>query len=331
MGQFFQATMSLSPGTRFGHDGETAAAETAHTENDVTPLVVALVCLVLATPLAAQEEEPSLGPLLARVTAYVDEFYTQLSGMVAEERYEQRSRTPELSLRGGFPGNSNLHRVLRSDFLLVRPEGEEEYVGFRDVFEVDGQPVRDRQDRLTRLFLEPSASAEWQILEIRDDSARYNIGNVERNINVPTVALLFLRSRYAPQVEFELTADTSPRLGLDRPEGAADLLVVQFEEGEGPTLIRGRGGRDFPAAGRFWIEPETGRVFGSELRLFDTSVDITISVVYGAVDTMGHLVPIEMRERYDIRRSRSRVEGTAMYSHFRRFQVQVDETENTQK
>jgi hypothetical protein len=39
----------------------------------------------------------------------------------------------------------------------------------------------------------------------------------------------------------------------------------------------------------------------------------------------GLLVPVRMREHYDIRSDGSRVEGDASYSRFRQFQVKVDE------
>ena len=45
---------------------------------------------------------------------------------------------------------------LRSDLLLVKTEADEGWVSFRDVYDVDGAPVRDRDDRLKKLFLEPS-------------------------------------------------------------------------------------------------------------------------------------------------------------------------------
>ena len=93
-------------------------------------------------------------------------------------------------------------RELRSDFLLVRPEGEDHYFEFRDVFEVDGRPVRDREERLSRLFLDRSGASSRQIQEITNESARYNIGSVERTLNTPTLALLLLDPRYQPTVTF---------------------------------------------------------------------------------------------------------------------------------
>ena len=100
---------------------------------------------------AGQEvEAPSLASVLAAAGEYVTEFRDRLSGIVAEERYRQRASIPQ-NVRG-FLERQNQRRELRSDFLLVRPEGADQLVEYRDVFEVDGRPVRDRQERLTSLF-----------------------------------------------------------------------------------------------------------------------------------------------------------------------------------
>ena len=45
-----------------------------------------------------------------------------------------------------------------SDVLIVQVPGTAEWVPFRDVFTIDGKPVRDREERLTKLFLEPTES-----------------------------------------------------------------------------------------------------------------------------------------------------------------------------
>jgi hypothetical protein len=90
-------------------------------------------------------------------------------------------------------------------------------------------------------------------------------------------------------------------------------------------MIRTTNGRDLAARGRFWIEPSTGRVFSSELVAEDVAIKGTIDVDYEAEPVIGLLVPALMRERYEIRRDGSRVDGEASYSHFRQFQVKVDE------
>src|SRR3989442_2400796 len=105
---------------------------------------------------------PALSTVLDRVRDYVVRYQKEVSGVVAEERYVQdadKSDRPFVT-----------HRELKSDLLLVRTEGETEaYVQFRDVFEVDGDPVRDRTDRLASLFTAPSPSAKKQAAQIMNE------------------------------------------------------------------------------------------------------------------------------------------------------------------
>ena len=80
-----------------------------------------------------------------------------------------------------------------------------------------------------------------------------------------------------------------------------------------------------PAHGRFWIDPSTGQVTASEMIAEDPLIKGTIDVEYQLEPAVALLVPVAMRERYEIRRDGSRVEGTATYGRFRQFQVKVDE------
>lgn len=288
----------------------------------VAALVVA--CLV---PRSVPAQEAELGTVLARAGTYVTEFRRQLSGVVAEESYSQRARTGVGNAFRGFPQYREQSRSLRSDFLLVRPDGVNRYLEFRDVFEVDGRAVRDRQERLTRLFLDGSASAAQQIGQITIESARYNIGDIERTLNTPTLALLFLRPEYQPRVRFARVTDIDPRLELelDASLDLADTWVIEYHENQENTLISGTDGRDLPAYGRFWIEPATGRVLVTEFIIDDPEVRATIDVRYESDSLIGLFVPIEMREHYQDVRGGSRVDGAATYSKFRQFQVQVEE------
>ena len=291
------------------------------------PWLVAL--LVAASPATGAAQEPSLIDVLVRATDYVSRYSEQLSGTVAEERYDQLSTGPPTRGFGRFSNerSNRYRRTLRSDYLLVQLLGRDRYYGFRDVFEVDGRPVRDRDERLTKLFLNPSASADAQIRGIMSDSSRYNIGDVHRNFNVPTLALLFLRPAYKPRFAFERVTDDDPRLGLDRPDEAANLWVIGYQEDWPTTVIRGRERSNLPAEGRFWVEPASGRVLASELVVENDELAAIITVRYKVDLKLGHLVPAEMRERYENHRQNSRVDGTATYTDFRQFQVQVSESE----
>ena len=285
---------------------------------------------------AAAPPEPALATVLERAGAYVVEFQRQLSGIVAEEHYVQdvRMSTPYTGSRLMSPTLS--HRELISDFLLVRPAGADRWVEFRDVFDVDGRPVRDRDERLSKLFLEPNRSTADQVQKIVAESTRYNIGNMQRTVNVPVLPLVFLDPAQQGRFRFKRTTGGTPLLArLARKdahagppshfEAPADAWVIQYEEVEKLTMIRTTNGRDLPAHGRFWIEPATGRVLMSELVAEDISLRGTIGVSYQSAPLVGLLVPVEMRERYLIRRDGSRIEGVATYSRFRQFQVKVDE------
>ena len=97
-------------------------------------------------PLHAQSSD--VAALRQRVGIAVRRFITDFSNVVTEEDYEQR-----------FAVGSRKRR-LKSDFLLVAYPGRPQFVMvFRDVREVDGKPVGDKQERITKLFLRPFDNA----------------------------------------------------------------------------------------------------------------------------------------------------------------------------
>jgi len=103
--------------------------------------------LALGPGALAQSE---VGAIVDRASAYVDEFQRRFGSMVTEERYEQSVNE---ALAIGARSRPQFERVtLVSDFLLVQVPGEG-WMPFRDVFERNGQKVRDREERLARLFL----------------------------------------------------------------------------------------------------------------------------------------------------------------------------------
>jgi hypothetical protein len=275
----------------------------------------ALIAALIAAPVVAQP--PSLDAILFRAGSYVVEFQRQIAGVVAEEKYVQDVRHPFGS------GARNAHRELKSDLLMVKPVGGDRWLQFRDVFDVDGKPVRDRNERLMQLFLSPSSSSPAQTQRIIDEGTRYNIGDLERTLNTPVFALLVLDPANQRRFRFKPTDHGDPMLVHASPKSGA--VIVEFQEVEKQTMIRTTNNRDMPARGRFWIDPETGRVLASELIAEDPSIKGTIDVEYKVEPSIGLLVPTVMRERYEIRRNRSRIDGEATYSRFRQFQVKVDE------
>ena len=290
-------------------------------------LTVALLLLRATPPVAT--EEPSLEVVLGRAAAYVADFSKKLSGIVAEEFYVQDVRN--ISSRTSIGSStSSQRRELKSDFLLVRPERSDRYVEFRDVFEVDGNKVRDRDERLARLFLQSNPNVD-QVRAIIEESARHNLGTIPRNINTPTLLLYFLQPSQQPRFRFKRANRKTPDLtGFATPQGGqatfrvtTETWVIAFDEKERATIIRTNEGRDFPAAGRIWIDPAAGTVLMTELVMDGPEVKAVIDVSYESDPLLGFRVPIEMRERYTTRNER--IEGVARYSHFRQFQVHTNE------
>jgi hypothetical protein len=183
---------------------------------------------------------------------------------------------------------------------------------------------------LTHLFLEGSPSAHEQIGKILDESSRFNIGDIKRNINTPVFALQILETDNQRRFKFKRSSDHVPaaiRQGTSAPgvfRTAAEIWSIEFEERRGDTLIKTDRLRDLPSRGRFWIDPYTGRVLMTELIAKNRSVSATVDVSYQSEPLVGFLVPVEMRESYTDRRG-GRIEGTAEYGRFRQFHVNVDE------
>jgi VWFA-related protein len=286
-----------------------------------------------AAPVSVEVMTPETEAAVARARRYAAAYETALSGLVAEERYVQRSFTHEkiastasVSIgRAPRPGETkeswewmlDSQREIKSDYLLVRAPGGARWLPFRDVFEVDGKKVREREERLQRLFLQAAPNAADRAAEIMADSARYNIGFVQRNVNLPTLALRFLDPSYDAKTFFRKHGEVVV--------SGSKTWEMAFSERGSPTLVQGPNG-DAPADGVFWIEPKEGRVVRSRIRHQVSGATIEVTVTYRPDEkTPGTWVPAEMREIYE--GGGRRLECVATYSKVRRFQVTVDETE----
>jgi hypothetical protein len=276
--------------------------------------LAAVFVISVANAAAAQTD---VAVIVDRAVAYVERFQKNFGSVVSEERYEQKLR------RAPVPGNTSVQQrggggpqetTLVSDFLLVEVTGEG-WLPFRDVFERDGKAVRDREARLATIFLKGGRNAFEQARAVMDEGARYNIGNINRNINTPTLALAFLTERHRHRFEFK----------LGKRDDADPGVEVEFRETARPTFVATTGGRDLPVRGRFWISEADGTVLRSELDAVDTGVDAHITVTYQKDEGIGLFAPSRMEERYRRPRDPMEVHGVATYSRFRRFQVSTSE------
>ena len=281
---------------------------------------VGVLVAMAVLSLSAQEAEPTLDAVLVKAAAYVTAYQNRLAGIVAEELYRQQVMVTE---RRGNP-QTRQYRQLRSDLLLVKGANEGSWLQFRDVFEVDRKPIRDRDERLYKLFVGASTDAAKQADAIQLESARYNIGPIMRTINMPILALAFFDRANQPRFEFKKGKPGSVKRFAGMAE-ERDVWMIEYKETLTGTAVRGVNDRDIPSHGRVWLDSTTGRFLRTELISEDTDVRALIEVFYRAETGLDLLVPAEMRELYELRRTQARIDGRAEYSRFRQFTVTTSE------
>jgi len=273
-------------------------------------------CLILTVVLAAasvgvvrsQAPPPKLDLVLERLMAYTGAYPEALGRVVAEEHYQQRVRHSTRSADGRFADRLDV-RVTKAELGLAQVGRE--WVGIRDVVEVDGVAVPDAGRRLERALAQ--VDTEDAVRAILRDNARFNVdaSRVGRNINVPTMAVEFLRPRHRWRFSFAKDGEETA------PDGRF-LWRIRFRERQRPTLVRQVNGRDQPLRWLVWVDPATGEVFKTDLSWERGPVG-SIVVTYGRVERIDPLVPLTMSERYADKDGASEIRGEARYANFRQF------------
>jgi hypothetical protein len=255
----------------------------------------AVACAALA-PVRAQE--PSRDLLLQRTAAYVQRFVDDITNVVAEEEFRQELRI-----------SAPKRRTLRSDFLLVRYPGEEKlYLTFRDVMEVDGRPVRDQQDRIAKLFLDPFKDAVRRAGEIQRDGLRYSVPN--GRLADPLAVMAYLQAAYHSTFQFSV--------GRRAPQWGAEVRELQL------TQIVEPGSRQIPIQATAWISEASGRVVRTEMRAGRGPLSKVTTTTFGVDRALQIDVPMEMRDWYPFGQNDD-FQGIAVYRNFRRFQVRAEQ------
>lgn len=265
-----------------------------------------MVCLVLEVAPAAQER-PTSEQLVERAAAYMAEELPRLTNVVAEERQTQRTTSPRRT------------RSLVSDYLIVQLEPGQ-FTAFRDVFEVDGGPVRDRDERLLKLFVEPRDDTFAQAQAIAREGARHNIWDVG-TVNNPYLAMAFVQEAYRSRFRYQ-----SPR--QERDMGRTSGRWFTRSSSRRPSS-RGTPTASCSPAAASGSRASTGRMVRSELRFGAESARMGFSPVEVSVDfaydeELRLNVPAKMEEFYPATRTGD-VRGEATYGRFRRFGVATSE------
>jgi hypothetical protein len=284
--------------------------------------------LLMSLPLAASVAQknaarpPSLRDVLNRAAQYTVDYGYALATVLAQENYSQRLQ---------WPGNKEeaelqRSRQLVSEIAFLRLADSTEWLAFRNALSVDGAPIPDAAGRLDRLFRNPPDSLLAQARLIAGESARYNLGPITREINVPTTALHFVHPRHQAGSRFE-------KDGEEVVDGERAWIVRFRETGRGGLISRADG-RKLAAEGRLWIGPADGRIVRSELLVKNFirapgGSRAEVAVTWQRDEALGLWLPYEMRERYEGgayvggRNSRFLITGAAIYSNYRRFSTSV--------
>ena len=271
-------------------------------------LMVALaldVSVTAAGGVRSPEQDPATAAIVERGGRYVEAYQRDFSAVVSEELQVQTLVRAD--------GRVRQTRELKSDFLLVRT-GPVVTQAFRDVIEVDGKPVRNREDRLRKLFLDTPKTAVEQASAIARESERHNIG-VHRTGNSPLLPLMVLDPRLASGFRFAQAGGS-----------------LTFEEFRTPSFLgtRRNGTRyDLLSRGSFEIEADTGRVLAAEITAIGPapSYAASLAVRYAEDPKLKLMVPVDVREGYwfPARPKDDRLEVVCTYTNFRRFQVTYGE------
>jgi VWFA-related protein len=286
--------------------------------------------VVQAQPTLMQEHSPELDAALAAAAKYIDEYERRMSAIGAEEEYDQAVG----GIRGDFISRPMLGkhdapliamtRKTRANIMTISL-GAQGWVSFRDVFELDGKPTRDRIERLTRILQHVDPESLQQARQIAAESAHYNLQpegtQLERTLNMPMTALYFLRAANQARSVF--------RLGRAEAVAGIQCVTLQFSEQARPRLIGTSD--DAPAQGTFWIDMAAGgRVLKSELRIESAAARRQIirsqtTVSYTRIDKVGLWLATVMDDTYEFPASGQVVTGHATYSDFRAFTVTTSE------
>src|SRR5690606_4296161 len=115
---------------------------------------------------------------------------------------------------------------------------------------VNGRPVRDQQERLTKLFLEPFADALRRAEEITREASRHSLVELGPLDN-PLVILAWLQPYYQPQFRYTL-GGAATKAGIRVRALELEQIVRPAPDAASVRLL--------PSRGVAWLEEETGRV-----------------------------------------------------------------------
>jgi hypothetical protein len=271
--------------------------------------------LITATIAARAQKGPALPAVLSAAGDSLVESSRTLGIVTAEEEFIQHDLTVGQGTLAPPP------RRLTSDFVFVGL-GRGLVATYRDVYIIDGKPLRDHQNRLLETFQKsPVTTAVQQGQELSDESAHQYVAPNMRMFDDPMVALRFIRKENQDHSTFKLESVKT----ID----GAQVAILKYNETALPRLIRAP--ENPPGTGRFWIDVATGAIRQADLSMSTGSYLLRVSVTFAKEPTLNLWLPSESYQQLEISSSvvgnnsnrlsdyagHQSLEGRARYSKFR--------------
>jgi hypothetical protein len=270
------------------------------------------IIVVLAGAAAAQA--PDGEQIRDRLDAYLLAYEPQLSALVAEERLTQRDGPSPDAIRKTAPPTKN--RTIVSEVAFISLPGGIGWLGFRRALNLNGEDLPDAGPPLGVLLAGGADDDYDQARLLLSESARLNLG-MPRTTNLPNLPLEFLHPRNRRR--FSHRND-----GTEKIRGVTTTRLV-LRETSSPTIIQRPEGGDMTSLVSAWVETGTGRLLRAQVKTRDARLgvpvfDAVVWVDFAMEETLGLLVPIEMREEFYAGRFRQG-DGTARYTKYRQFRT----------
>lgn len=261
--------------------------------------VVVLLVFAACVPVLHARQNRAVRDLVDLASRYVVEYEQQYWALALDEENVQWLERPvhtgsnltRANPGGGMiPGGTQRRTVTRSDYVLVQAGAGRGWVPYRDLHWVNGKELRDRDDRLVRLLKTGSAEAFDEATAVHQESHRYDVGNVQRSINIPMFGMMLLHPQVRERFEFKAAGD----------EVIAGRAVerLAYTEKARPTLIKTSRGKDLALTGHIWIESSTGVVVKTAMTAADPIVRANVFVTFRRDTELGLWVPDVMEEFY---------------------------------
>jgi hypothetical protein len=279
----------------------------------LTLTVALLTSLSLSRAAASVQSNAGLTDVLDRLGTYLAMYSDQLSRTVASEHYKQTTGS----------GSTYAEAQLESEFGILKIPGYQGWLGFRDVLKVNGRTVQNHESKLEQLLLSPAPVPLDQARRIAEESARQNIGALQRNINNPALVLEIFDRRNHTRLHFTKADEDT----IDQVR----VWVIRYEEESKPTIITTPQGRDVPASGLAWVDPISGALIRAEVNIKDFfaaggfgASKAQMRVYFKDDAKLKFWVPARLTERYEVG-GLGVVTGDATYSNYRQFGTETHE------